>query len=92
MIYNTIYTYQLNAVGHKCSGGSCHAHEVLISGFSTIEAETRLVQIRLKLLAATVIRFPVKMTFQMHPIYCTLILQGLRFAQPSINDIRRGLC
>ena len=39
----------------SCSDGSCQAHEDLIAGFSAIEAEAELVQIRLKLCAATVI-------------------------------------
>ena len=41
--------------GIRCSNGSCQAHEDLIAGFSAIEAEAELVQIRLKLCAATVI-------------------------------------
>ena len=39
----------------RCSDGSCQAHKDLISGFSAIEAEAELVQVRLKLRAATVI-------------------------------------
>ena len=39
----------------RCSYSSCQAQEDLISGFSAIEAEAELIQIRLKLLAATVI-------------------------------------
>ena len=35
--------------GTRCSEGSCQAAEYLIAGISTIEAETKLVQIRLKL-------------------------------------------
>ena len=42
-------------LGTRCSDGSCQAHEDLISGFSAIEAEAELIQIRLKLRAATVI-------------------------------------
>ena len=42
-------------LGTRCSDGSCQAHEDLIAGFSAIEAEAELVQVRLKLLAATVI-------------------------------------
>ena len=40
----------------RCSDGSCQAQEDLIAGFSAIEAEAELVQVRLKLRAATVIR------------------------------------
>ena len=40
----------------RCSDGSCEAAEDLIAGFSAIEAEAELVQVRLKLLAAAVIR------------------------------------
>ena len=39
----------------RCSDGFCEAAEDLISGFSAIEAEAELVQVRLKLCAATVI-------------------------------------
>ena len=39
----------------RCSDGSCEAAEDLIAGFSAIEAEAELVQVRLKLRAATVI-------------------------------------
>ena len=39
----------------RCSYGPCHANKDLISGFSAIEAEAELIQVRLKLLAATVI-------------------------------------
>ena len=39
----------------RCSGGSCQANKDLISGFSAIEAEAELIQIRLKLRAAAVI-------------------------------------
>ena len=39
----------------RCSDGSCQAQEDLIAGFSAIEAEAELVQVRLKLCAATVI-------------------------------------
>ena len=42
-------------LGTRCSDGSCQAHEDLIAGFSAIEAEAELVQVRLKLCAATVI-------------------------------------
>ena len=45
----------LMQLGTRCSDGSCQAHENLISGFSAIEAEAELVQVRLKLLAAAVI-------------------------------------
>ncbi len=40
----------------RCSDGSCEAAEDLIAGFSAIEAEAELVQVRLKLRAATMIR------------------------------------
>ena len=39
----------------RCSDGSCQTHEDLIAGFPAIEAEAELIQVRLKLLAATVI-------------------------------------
>ena len=39
----------------RCSDGSCQAQEDLIAGFSAIEAEAELVQIGLKLCAATVV-------------------------------------
>ena len=39
----------------RCSDSSCQTHEDLIAGFSAIEAEAELVQVRLKLCAATVI-------------------------------------
>ena len=39
----------------RCSDGSCEAAEDLIAGFSAIEAEAELVQVRLKMCAATVI-------------------------------------
>ena len=39
----------------RCGGASCQAHEDLIAGFSAIETEAELVQIRLKLRAAAVI-------------------------------------
>ena len=39
----------------RCSDSSCQAQEDLIAGFSAIEAEAELVQIGLKLCAATVI-------------------------------------
>ena len=39
----------------RCSDSSCQAQEDLIAGFSAIEAEAELVQVRLKLRAATVI-------------------------------------
>ena len=42
-------------LGTRCSDGSCEAAEDLISGFSAIEAEAELVQVRLKLCTATVI-------------------------------------
>ena len=40
----------------RCSDSTCQAQEDLIAGFSAIEAEAELVQIGLKLCAATVIR------------------------------------
>ena len=39
----------------RCGDGSCEAAEYLNAGFSAIEAEAELVQVRLKLRAATVI-------------------------------------
>ena len=42
-------------LGARCSDSSCQAQEDLIAGFSAIEAEAELVQVRLKLRAATVI-------------------------------------
>ena len=42
-------------LGTRCSDGSCEAAEDLISGFSAIEAEAELIQVRLKLCAAAVI-------------------------------------
>ena len=45
----------LMQLGTRCSDGSCEAAEDLIAGFSAIEAEAELVQVRLKLCAATVI-------------------------------------
>ena len=45
----------LMQLGTRCSDGFCEAAEDLISGFSAIEAEAELVQVRLKLCAATVI-------------------------------------
>ena len=39
----------------RCSDGSCEAAEDLIAGFSAIEAEAELVQVRLKLCAATMV-------------------------------------
>ena len=42
-------------LGTRCSDGSCQAHEDLIAGFSAIETEAGLVQVRLKLCAATVV-------------------------------------
>ena len=42
-------------LGTRCSDSSCQAQEDLIAGFSAIEAEAELVQIRLKLRAAAVI-------------------------------------
>ena len=39
----------------SCSDSSCQTHEDLIGGISAIEAEAELVQVRLKLCAATVI-------------------------------------
>ena len=53
MFYVLIGLMQLGA---RCSDGSCQAQEDLIAGFSAIEAEAELVQIRLKLCAAAVIR------------------------------------
>ena len=43
-------------LGARCSDGSCQAHKDLIAGFSAIEAEAELIQVRLKLCAAAVIR------------------------------------
>ena len=40
----------------RCSDSTCQAQEDLIAGFSAIEAEAELVQVRLKLCAATMIR------------------------------------
>ena len=40
----------------RCGDGSCQAHEDLIAGFSAIETEAELVQVRLKLCAAAMIR------------------------------------
>ena len=40
----------------RCSDGSCQAHKDLIAGFSAIEAEAELIQVRLKLCAAAMIR------------------------------------
>ncbi len=42
-------------LGARCSDGFCEAAEDLIAGLSAIEAEAELVQVRLKLCAATVI-------------------------------------
>ena len=42
-------------LGTRCSDSSCQAHEDLIAGFSAIETEAELLQVRLKLCAATVI-------------------------------------
>ena len=39
----------------RCSDSSCQTHEDLIAGISAIESETKLIQVRLKLCAATVI-------------------------------------
>ena len=39
----------------RCSDSTCQAQEDLIAGFSAIEAEAELVQIGLKLCAATVV-------------------------------------
>ena len=39
----------------RCSDGPCQADKDLISSFSTIEAEAKFVQVRLKMCAATVI-------------------------------------
>lgn len=39
----------------RCSDGSCQAQEDLIAGFSAIEAEAELIQVRLKLCAAAMI-------------------------------------
>ena len=41
--------------GTRCSYGPCQAHKDLIAGFSAIEAEAELVQVCLKLLAATIV-------------------------------------
>ena len=40
----------------RCSDGFCEAAEDLIAGFSAIEAEAELIQVRLKLCAAAMIR------------------------------------
>ena len=40
----------------RCSDGSCQAQEDLIARFSAIEAEAELIQVRLKLCAAAMIR------------------------------------
>ena len=45
----------LTQLGTRCSYGPCQAHKDLIAGFSAIEAEAELVQVRLKLLAATMV-------------------------------------
>ena len=45
----------LTQLGTRCSDGSCQAQEDLIAGFSAIETEAELVQIGLKLCAATVV-------------------------------------
>ena len=45
----------LTQLSARCGDGSCQTHEDLIAGFSAIEAEAELVQIRLKLRAAAVI-------------------------------------
>ena len=45
----------LTQQGTRCSYGPCQAHKDLIAGFSAIEAETELVQVRLKLCIAAVI-------------------------------------
>ena len=45
----------LTQLGTRCGDGPCEAAEDLIAGFSAIEAEAELVQIRLKLRAAAVI-------------------------------------
>ena len=45
----------LTQLGARCGDGSCQAAEDLIAGFSAIEAETKFVQVRLELPAATVI-------------------------------------
>ena len=39
----------------RCSDGPCQANKDLIAGFSAIETEAELVQVRLKLRAATVV-------------------------------------
>ena len=44
-------------LGTRCSDGSCQAQEDLIAGFPAIETEAELVQVRLKLRAATVVSF-----------------------------------
>ena len=48
-------TIGLTQLGTRYSDGSCQAGEDLIAGFSAIEAEAELVQIGLKLCAATVV-------------------------------------
>ena len=45
----------LTQLGTRCCYSPCEAAEDLISGFSAIEAKAELVQVRLELLAATVI-------------------------------------
>ena len=45
----------LTQLGTRCSDGPCQANKDLIAGFSAIETEAELVQVRLKLCAATVI-------------------------------------
>ena len=45
----------LTQLSARCGDGSCQTHEDLIAGFSAIEAEAELIQVRLKLLAAAVI-------------------------------------
>ena len=47
----------LMQLGTRCSDGSYQTHEYLIAGFSAIEAEAELVQVCLKLLAATMVSF-----------------------------------
>ena len=45
----------LTQLSARCGDGSCQAPEDLIAGFSAIEVEAELVQIGLKLCAATVV-------------------------------------
>ena len=62
-------------LGARCSDGSCQAQEDLIAGFSAIEAEAELIQVRLKLCAAAMIRAERER------------LHKLELANPSVNDV-----